>query len=141
MHSSIDKRDRNRVKTVNFHIDYKHKDGIQISTVEVINVSSGGLCFLGNSTLKKSDIILLKLPFKSKKIILTGEVIRIEGREVAIKFLNTEKEIDAFIKTFKEEYSDIKQNNANSSSHFFDNHTHRQRSSLKDDLNNVFDID
>lgn len=141
MHHSIDKRDRNRLKTINFHVDYKHIDGTQISTVEVINVGAGGLCFLGNSTLKINDIIIIKPPFKSKNIFLKGEVVRIEGREVAVKFLNTEKEIDTFIEFFEKEYSDIKKISADSSDKVFGNNSQKQNSSLKDDWNKIFDID
>ena len=104
MARSLDKREYNRVRALNLFIEYRYKRGNSVYRVPIINISAGGICFIRNSIIHKGDVLQIKFPFKSKKIILNAKVIRVEGREVAIKFLDSEEKIDKFVEVFNEEY-------------------------------------
>jgi hypothetical protein len=108
MRNTPDKRYFDRLKTNNFSIEYKIINTNGVNKADVINISAGGMCFLRTSILEKSDIIQIKLPFHAKKVILTGEIIRIEGREVAVKFLDEERQIDKFVENFNVEFLGVK---------------------------------
>jgi hypothetical protein len=111
MRNTPDKRYFIRLKTNTFSIEYKIADTNGVFSARVINISAGGICFLRESILEKGDILQIKFPFKSKKIILTAEVIRIEGREVAVKFLDDERQIEKFVENFNLEFLGIKAKN------------------------------
>jgi hypothetical protein len=104
MRNRPDKRYFSRLKTNSFYIEYKIADSDVVYKAEVINISAGGICFLRTSILEKGDIIQLKFLFSAKKIVLTGEVIRIEGREAAIKFIDEDQKIDRFVEYFNAEF-------------------------------------
>lgn len=108
MRNTPDKRYFDRLKTNSFSIDYKIINTNGINKADVINISAGGICFLRTSILEKGDIIQIKFPFHSRKVILTGEIIRIEGREVAVKFLDEERQIDRFVENFNIEFLGVK---------------------------------
>ncbi len=108
MRNTPDKRIFIRLKTHNFSIEYKIAETTGVFNAKVINISAGGICFLRTSILEKGDIIQIKFPFKAKKIILTAEVKRIEGREVAVKFLDEEHQIEKFVENFNIEFLGIK---------------------------------
>ncbi len=138
MRNTPDKRYFDRLKINNFSIEYKIINSNGINKADVINISAGGMCFLRTSILEKGDIIQIKFPFHYKKVILTGEIIRIEGREVAVKFIDEERQIDKFVENFNIEFLGVKSRNkkvnekpdfdleeglkgiAKSSEHFFD---------------------
>ncbi|HNR87919.1 MAG TPA: PilZ domain-containing protein [Spirochaetota bacterium] len=105
---SIDKRDYGRLKTVNLKVDYRIKGSETPTTVEVINLSTGGLCFLRNTIINKGEFIQVRFPFKTRKVIMNAQVVRIDGREVGVKFTDSEKEIERFINAFNEEYPSIR---------------------------------
>lgn len=104
MKKTPDKRNFKRLKTNSFHIEYKIINGTGVYKADVINVSAGGICFLRASILEKGNILQIKFPFRSKKVILTAEIIRIEGREVAVKFLDEEHQIERFVENFNIEF-------------------------------------
>jgi hypothetical protein len=103
MSSSIDKRKINRVRTENFHVEVTANGSEDSCTVEVINVSGKGLCFIRNSVIERGEVLRFTIPFAEKRVSLWGKVIRISGREVAVNFLDR-KEIDSFIEIFNKEY-------------------------------------
>lgn len=105
---NIDKRDHKRLKTRDLTVKYKLDGKTAVNKAEVINISSGGICFLRSAYLEVGDIIHLKFPFKSKKILLNAKVIRMDGREAGIKFLDTDEQIENFIKVFNLEYPQLK---------------------------------
>jgi hypothetical protein len=111
MRNTPDKRYFDRLKINNFSIEYKIINSNSVNKADVINISAGGMCFLRTSILGKGDIIQIKLPFHAKKVILTGEIIRIEGREVAVKFLDEERQIDKFVENFNIEFLGVKPRN------------------------------
>ncbi len=108
MRNTPDKRYFDRLRTNSFSIEYKIISTNAVNKADVINISAGGMCFLRTSILEKNDIIQIKFPFHSRKIILTGEIIRIEGREVAVKFIDEENQIDKFVENFNIEFLGIK---------------------------------
>ena len=87
---------------------YKLDGQTTVYKAEVINISSGGICFLRTAYLEIGDVIHLKFPFKSKKILLNAKVIRMDGREAGIKFLDTDEQIEKFVKVFNLEYPQLK---------------------------------
>jgi hypothetical protein len=107
MRKSIDKRNTGRIKMPNIFIEYKVKGSDTPFKVEIVNISSGGLCFLRNSILTKNDVLLIKFPFKNAKVILEAQVLRLDGREVGVKFLNPEDEIGRFVEAFNYEYPSL----------------------------------
>ncbi len=104
MRKSLDKRIFNRIKTPSLFMDYKIKGGDTVYKAELVNLSAGGICFLRNSIINKGDLLVVRFPFMSRKILLTGHVLRVDGREVGIKFLNTEEEVAQFVDLFNKEY-------------------------------------
>lgn len=102
--AQVDKRIDKRVKTKKFLLEYKIGNNDTIYQAYVINLSSGGLCFLRTSVIEKGDILQLKFAFSKKRIVLAGEVIRVDGREVAIKYLSSETELERFVEAYNEEF-------------------------------------
>ncbi len=107
MRKSIDKRNFSRIKTSKLFVDYKMKGDISPTTVELVNVAAGGLCFLRKSVVNKGDTLTIKFPFKTQKVLLSGEILRIDGREVGVRFTSSENEIKNFVDVFNEEYTGL----------------------------------
>ncbi|MBN1499147.1 MAG: PilZ domain-containing protein [Spirochaetes bacterium] len=109
MGRSIDKRGFFRVKVEKFKVKYRivnsESDGVE---VEVVNVSAGGICFLRDTSLFKGETIEILFPFKTKKIILKAEILRVEGREVGIQFIDEKNKVSDFLDVFNSEYKLIK---------------------------------
>ncbi len=103
--NAFDKRTHPRVKTPTLQVEYKIHSNDQVYQVDLIDVSAGGMCFLRNAILNKNDQLVIKFPFKTKKVLLTGQVVRVNGREVGVQFENNESDIEKFIETFNNEYS------------------------------------
>jgi len=107
MKKSLDKRNYNRIRTHALVVDYKIKGDDTVYSVGLVNLAAGGMCFLRNSIINRDDILTVKFPFRTQKILLTGQVIRLEGREVAVKFLNSDEEIKRFVDAFNDEYPQL----------------------------------
>ena len=116
---NIDKRNNKRLKTHDLTVKYRLEGQNIINKADVINISSGGVCFLRSAYLEVGDVLHLKFPFKSKKILLTAKVTRMDGREAGIKFLDSDEEIEKFIKVFNEEYSQLKKEDYRKKDNFF----------------------
>lgn len=114
MATSFDKRDKERVKTEAFYIQYKLVNDDNVNTVEVLNISAGGICFLRDSVLYKKDEVLILFPFQTRKVLLKGKVVRVEGREVAVFYEDKEEKIELFVKLFNDEYKKISNQNKTS---------------------------
>lgn len=104
----MDKRDFNRIKTPRFFVEYRIRGSNAIDKVEVLNISAGGICFIRKSILNVNNILQIKFPFKTQKVVMTGLVARIDGQEVAAHFINNDEEIERFVKVFNNEYDEIK---------------------------------
>ncbi len=141
MARSIDKREYNRVKPLNLHIEYRYKKSDSVYKVFIINISAGGICFIRNSIIHKGDILQIKFPFKSKKIILDAKVIRVEGREVAIKFLDSEEKIDKFVEVFNEEYPLISKRDITLNERLSTEKIAYQNDKSNKDLDSILNID
>ncbi len=111
MANTIDRRGTERMDTEAFFIQYKLANDDNIFTVELLNVGSGGLCFLRDSVLYRKDEVLVLFPFRTRKIIMKGEVVRLEGREAAVEFREKQEKIDLFVRLFNEEYRSISEEN------------------------------
>ena len=111
---------------------------------DVINISAGGVCLLRSAVLEKGDIIHLRFPFKTKKILLSARVIRVDGKEVGIKFLNTDDQIEKFIAIFNVEYPHLKKGYIEERKGLFSNgdavHSPGEEK-LKEDFDDMFDIE
>lgn len=136
--SSLENRKFERIRVENFKIKYRISDvEMNAPSVSVINVSAGGVCFLRDSVLMKNDKVEVLFPFKSNKIILKAKVIRVEGREVAVKFIENDSKIDDFVDLFNNEYKLIRLENAEKEAaeeNLFSHKNKLQYSSLKDKL-------
>ncbi len=139
MKRSIDKRNFGRIKTHRFVVDYKIKGRDPVYQVELINLGAGGMCFLRNSIINRDDQLLVKFPFKSRKIIMNGQIVRIDGREVAVRFANSEDEIKTFVDTFNEEYPLLAKGSSKKGAMLHIPGEAEQDSD--DDMRNIFDID
>jgi len=71
--------------------------------VEVVNISAGGLCFLGRSILYQGDMLEFRFPFKHKNIIMPARVVRVNGREIGVQFICSQDEITDFVSEYNEE--------------------------------------
>lgn len=105
---NIDKRNHKRLKTHDLLIRYKLEGQPTVYKGELINVSAGGVCFLRSAYLQIGDVIHIKFPFKSKKMFLAARVIRVDGREAGIKFLDPDDKVEKFITVFNQEYPQLK---------------------------------
>jgi hypothetical protein len=99
-----DRRNFDRLKTLNFKIEYSPLGSESLFNVEVVNISAGGICFLRDSFIRVGEHLNIMFPFKSRDVVLDGIVLRFDGREVALKFLNSEEELEKFVETFNAEY-------------------------------------
>ena len=104
----MEKRNHERVRTEKFTVKYKFSENDYDSIATVLNVSGGGICLLRNAPINKNDIIDILFPFKEKKIILKAQVVRIEGREVGLKFVSSEDDVAVFVNSFNREYRIIR---------------------------------
>lgn len=131
MGNSIERRGTGRMDTEAFYVQYKLTNDDNIFTVELLNVGSGGLCFLRDSVLYRKDEVQVLFPFKTRKIIMKGEVVRLEGRETAVEFRERPEKIDLFVNLFNEEYKIISEENKKLSkqkqSLFFERETFTER--------------
>jgi hypothetical protein len=141
MARSIDKREHNRVKPLNLNIEYRYKKDDSVYKVPIINISAGGICFIRNSIINKGDLLQIKFPFKSKKIILNAKVIRVEGREVALKFLDSEEKIERFVEVFNEEYPAISKKDITLMGRLSAEKTVHQNDKFHNNLNSILSID
>jgi hypothetical protein len=105
--NSIDKRRDRRIKTPNLTIELGLKGDSSYKNAEVINLCAGGLCFLTNFLIKPEELLFIEFQTRNKKIKLSGEVVRVSGREVGIKFTNTKEEIGYFIDCFNDEFNEL----------------------------------
>ncbi|RPI95077.1 MAG: PilZ domain-containing protein [Spirochaetales bacterium] len=140
MKKSIDKRTFDRIKTNKFAVEYKIKGRDPVYRVELINLGAGGMCFLRNSIIARDDQLLVKFPFKTRKVILSGQNVRIDGREVAVRFGNSEDEIKTFIDTFNEEYPSLSKSTAKKGG-LLRIPGEAAQDSDDDDMRDIFDID
>ncbi|HPI15356.1 MAG TPA: PilZ domain-containing protein [Spirochaetota bacterium] len=140
MKKSIEKRTYDRIKTSKFAVEYKIKGRDTVYNVELINLGAGGMCFLRNSILTRDDQLLVRFPFKTRKVILNGHIVRIDGREVAVRFANTEEEIKTFVDTFNEEYP-LLARNSEKKGRMLRMPGESYHDSDEDDMKNIFDID
>ncbi|MCP4763913.1 MAG: PilZ domain-containing protein [archaeon] len=138
---TIEKRNHNRLKVNELIVEYKIEGGSTIYTAELINLSTGGICMLRSAVLDKGDIIHIKFPFESKKTVLIAKVIRVDGREVGIKFLNTEDQLEKFIEIFNKEYSLLKKGNNKFGEKIYPDNLSPYKENEDEELNNMFDID
>ena len=126
--AKLDKRETERVKLTHFFVQYKMAGATEadapVFTVEVLNISARGICFLRNSVLYKNDEILILFPFKTRKLTIHAKVIRVEGKEVAAHFSDKEDKIDLMTGIFNKEYKVIMDENRMS--------LHRQQSLFGD---------
>lgn len=113
--AKIDRRENDRVKLSHFYVQYKMSGQINadapVFSVEVLNLSFGGICFLRDSVLYKDDEIIILFPFKSRKMTIKAKVIRIEGKEVAASFIDNEDKIEMMTSIFNKEYKVIIEEN------------------------------
>lgn len=140
MKKSIDKRTYDRIKTPKFVVEYKIKGREPVYQVELINLGAGGMCFLRNSILTRDDQLLVKFPFKTRKVILNGQIVRIDGREVAVRFDNGEEEIKTFVDTFNDEYPLLARDSARQGG-MLRMPGDASHDSDEDDMKNMFNID
>lgn len=104
----FERRDFERIRTDKFTVEYRVISDDHTVLADVINVSGGGICFLRNVPIKKGDVIQVLFPFKTKKVVLKAQVMRLEGREVGLKFIDEEKKVDEFVEIFNREYKIVK---------------------------------
>jgi hypothetical protein len=104
---TADKRKYNRIKNLNLQIDIKLRDDKDFTKVEIIDISAGGLSFLSNNLISKNDLIDCKFPFHTKTIAMNGQVVRINGREIGLKFNNLENEIKSFVEIYNNEINSL----------------------------------
>ncbi len=109
MGRSIDKRNFYRIKVEKFKVKYRiiNSDSKGVD-VDVVNISAGGICFLRDTSVYKGEEVEVLFPFKTKKIILRAEILRIEGREVGIRFITNKDKVEEFLDVFNTEYKLIK---------------------------------
>lgn len=102
--SKVEKRKSKRLKTDKFTVEYVIKGLDTIYSVEVINISAGGMCFLRNAVIRSGDLLTVKFPFKSRKLLFSAKVLRVDGREVAVQYQESEARIESLIDAFNYEY-------------------------------------
>jgi len=102
--NTIDRRKYDRIKTRDFEGEYQLPGDRTVYRGKVIDVSTGGACFLGDSIVDKGKSLFVKFLFNKKHIVLTTNVVRVTGREVAIEFNKHDDKLDDFAEIFNSEY-------------------------------------
>jgi len=105
---AFDKRKFHRFRNFKLHIEFKHSSARYYSSVELIDISSGGLCFLTNTQVGIDNNLNFKFSFGSKKILMSGIAARINGREVGVEFTNSDNEITKFVSGYNKEVERLK---------------------------------
>ena len=96
MRKSFEKRKFTRTGSLDLKIEYKLMSAIAKGTAEIINMSTGGLCFLRDTVIYKGEHLFITFPSVSFDDI-KAEVRRVEGREVAVQFLECEEKIEKLV--------------------------------------------
>jgi hypothetical protein len=104
---AYDKREFHRFRSIVLNVEFKHSPDRYFSSVEIADVSTGGLCFLTNTNVRINDNLTFQFSFSSNKILMSGKVARINGREVGVQFTDNEEEIQKFINLYNLEASRI----------------------------------
>lgn len=104
---SYDKREFLRFRSVVLNVEFMHSPDRYFSCVEIVDVSSGGLCFLTNTNLRINDKLTFQFSFGADKILMSGNVARINGREIGVRFTNNEDEVQTFVDSYNLEVSRI----------------------------------
>ncbi len=104
---SNDKREFHRFRSIVLNVGFKQSPDRYFSSVEIADVSTGGLCFLTNTNVRINDKLTFQFSFGSNKILMYGNVSRINGREVGVRFTNTENEVQKFINSYNLEAARI----------------------------------
>lgn len=100
---AVNRREYPRVKLFKFSVEVSKKGENAFVPVEVVNISAGGLCFLGRSILYQGDMLEMRFPFKRSTIIMPGRVVRVNGREIGVQFTCSQDEIIDFVSAYNEE--------------------------------------
>jgi hypothetical protein len=116
---NIDKRNHKRLRTHELIVKYKIEGQTVVHKADIIDISAGGICFLRSAYLEIGDVLQLKFPFESKKIVLTAKVIRVDGREAGVKFLDSDDQVEKFIKIFNLEYPKLKKEDYRNKEDFY----------------------
>ena len=100
-----DRRSSERIKTDKLTVEIRFATDTLSFTSDVINISRGGICLLRNVPIKKDDILHITFQFKTKVFVLKAQAMRIEGREVGLKFLDDPEVLEGLIEVFHREHS------------------------------------
>ncbi len=92
-----------RVHLFKFFVEAALKDEKKYTGVEIVNISAGGLCFLSKFIVSPGDEFTFRFPLKRGDIILPGKAVRINGREVGIRFTCDHDTIADFVDAYNEE--------------------------------------
>ncbi len=103
-----DKRKFHRFRNEKLQVEFELHPGKTFSSVEILDVSIGGLCFLTNTQVMIHNRLNFKFLFGSETITMSGSVARINGREVGVKFTSTEKEVIKFVNSYNVEAERLK---------------------------------
>ena len=140
MINPFEKRNDPRVKTEKFTIKYRFPSEEVLTQAAVLDVSASGICFLRNAPLNKKDVIEIMFPFKSKNVILKAQVMRVEGREVGIQFIDTPTKIDDFVNLFNKEYKIIRELSIEEEEKEKNLFIHRKEDQKNESIKNIDDI-
>lgn len=104
MGKSIENRKHTRLRVKDFFVEYRLKGTDPAGEAEVIDLSTGGLCLLRSTPMTKGDMIQIRFPFQTRKLVLNAQVVRVDGREVGVQFHITPEEMEKLTNAFNQEY-------------------------------------
>jgi hypothetical protein len=79
-------------------------NGDDESDVDVINASTGGMCFVRTTMFMTGDQLKFKFIVSGNEMVVHGEVVRIIGREVGVRFTSGEADIHSLFVALNKEF-------------------------------------
>jgi len=100
-----ERREYPRLKVIRFIAGLQTVGEGGFKKIEIVNISAGGLCFLQTSPLSIGENVMFNFTFRKCTVHMTGKVMRVDGREIGVKFTDSEDEIMKFVRLFNREIS------------------------------------
>ncbi|HNV46204.1 MAG TPA: PilZ domain-containing protein [Spirochaetota bacterium] len=94
-----------RLKVIRFIAGLQTVGKGEFEKIEIVDISAGGLCFLQTFPVSVGENVLFSFTFRKCSMQMPGKVIRVDGREIGVKFTDSEDEIMKFVRLFNREVS------------------------------------
>jgi len=100
-----ERMNRRTVNRLNAEVDFTYKiQGKRIIFKGVcLNISSFGMAFVADTSLELGERLLFNFKLNQENVVISGEVSRVDGKEVSVEFNLPDTERDRFTHLFNQE--------------------------------------